>query len=46
MEYNVGDIVNKPHPCEVNWKITRLGVDFGLKCEGCGDLRSVERQKL
>ena len=41
MEYNVGDIVRtkKPHPCGSKlWKITRVGVDFGLKCEGCGDV--------
>ena len=34
MEYNVGDIVRtkKPHPCGSKlWKITRVGVDFGLR---------------
>ena len=48
MEYNVGDIVRtkKPHPCGSKlWKITRVGVDFGLKCEGCGHFILVERQK-
>ena len=48
MEYNVGDIVRtkKPHPCGSKlWKITRVGVDFGLNCEGCGLFILVERQK-
>lgn len=38
MEYNVGDIVRtkKTHPCGSKlWEITRVGVDFKLKCEGC-----------
>ncbi len=38
-EFNVGDIVRmkKPHPCgSSNWEITRTGMDFGLRCCGCG----------
>jgi hypothetical protein len=38
MEYQVGDIVRtkKVHPCGSKlWEITRIGVDFKLKCEGC-----------
>ena len=38
MEYNVGDIVKtkKQHPCGSKlWEITRIGVDFKLKCQGC-----------
>lgn len=38
MEYNIGDIVKtkKTHPCGNNqWEITRIGVDFKLKCQGC-----------
>ena len=38
MEYNVGDIVRtkKQHPCGSKfWEITRVGVDFKLKCQGC-----------
>ena len=48
MDYKVGDIVRtkKAHPCGSKlWKITRVGVDFGLKCEGCGHFILVERQK-
>ena len=35
MEYNIGDIVKtkKAHPCGSKfWEITRVGVDFKLKC--------------
>lgn len=35
IEYNIGDIVKtkKTHPCGSNqWQITRIGVDFKLKC--------------
>ena len=38
MEYNVGDVVQtkKQHPCGSKlWEITRVGVDFKLKCLGC-----------
>ena len=48
MEYNVGDIVKtkKKHPCGSNeWEITRVGVDFKLKCFGCAHVVILERQK-
>ena len=29
--------LKKPHPCgSRTWLIVRTGIDFGLKCEGCG----------
>lgn len=34
-----GDVVRlkKPHPCGANeWEVTRLGMDIGLRCAGCG----------
>lgn len=37
--FEVGEVVRlkKPHPCGHNrWLITRTGIDFGLKCLGCG----------
>ena len=46
--YEVGDVVimKKPHPCgSKEWKITRVGVDFKLECQGCGHVIMVERQK-
>jgi len=48
MEYNIGDIVRtkKPHPCGSKlWEITRIGVDFKLKCQGCGHVVVLERPK-
>ena len=38
-EFKVGDVVRmkKAHPCgSSNWEITRTGMDFGLRCCGCG----------
>jgi len=35
----IGDVVRlkKPHPCGANeWEVTRLGMDIGLACLGCG----------
>lgn len=48
MEYNIGDIVQtkKQHPCGSKlWEITRVGVDFKLKCLGCGHVIIADRQK-
>ena len=47
-EYQVGDIVEtkKSHPCgSKTWKITRVGVDFKLKCQGCEHVIMLEREK-
>lgn len=38
MEYKIGDIVTfkKTHPCgSKQWEITRIGIDFKFKCQGC-----------
>ena len=48
LEYNVGDIVRtkKQHPCGSKlWELTRVGVDFKLKCLGCGHVITLERPK-
>lgn len=48
MQYNIGDIVElkKQHPCgSKNWEITRVGVDYKLKCVGCGHIIILERPK-
>jgi len=48
MEYNIGDIVRtkKVHPCGSKlWKITRIGVDFKLECQGCGHVITAPRPK-
>ncbi|MBQ9267461.1 MAG: DUF951 domain-containing protein [Clostridia bacterium] len=48
MDYQIGDIVElkKQHPCGSKiWKITRVGVDFKLECQGCKHVIMVEREK-
>lgn len=48
MEYNIGDFVKtkKVHPCGINkWEITRIGVDFKLKCTGCEHVITMPREK-
>ena len=48
MNYDVGDIVRtkKQHPCGSKlWELVRVGVDFKLKCLGCGHVITLERQK-
>ena len=47
-EQKVGDIVEtrKQHPCgSKTWEITRVGVDFKLRCTNCGHVIMVEREK-
>lgn len=48
MDYNIGDIVKtkKQHPCgSKEWEVTRVGVDFKLKCIGCGHVVMLPREK-
>lgn len=48
MEFKVGDIVKtkKVHPCgSSKWKITRVGIDFKLKCLGCEHVIVMQREK-
>ena len=47
VQWTVGDIVTmkKPHACQENkWQITRVGMDFRLKCLGCGRYVMLTRQ--
>ena len=47
--YELGDIVKmkKPHPCGTNeWEIVRTGMDFRLKCLGCGLYVLIPRTKF
>ena len=47
MKYDVGDIVKtkKKHPCGSDlWEILGVGVNFKLKCMGCGHIILLERQ--
>lgn len=48
-ELDLEDIVRlrKPHPCgSYEWKVTRLGADIGLVCEGCGRRVMLPRRDL
>lgn len=39
MDIRVGDILTmkKKHPCgETRWEVLRIGMDFKLRCLGCG----------
>ncbi|MDD4112730.1 MAG: DUF951 domain-containing protein [Herbinix sp.] len=47
MDLNVGDTIKlkKPHPCgSSEWEILRAGMDFRLKCKGCGHQIMVTRK--
>ena len=47
--YDKGDIVmmKKAHPCGTNRsKITRVGADIKIECQGCGHIVMMTRQKF
>lgn len=47
MDIQLGDIIKlkKPHPCgSSEWEVIRVGMDFKLKCMGCGHLVMVSRK--
>lgn len=49
IKYEVGDVVRlkKAHPCGADtWEIYRTGIDFGLKCQGCGHRVMTPRVKF
>lgn len=48
MDVRVGDVLKmkKPHPCgSFEWKVLRSGMDFRLKCLGCGHELLIARSK-
>ncbi len=48
MDIRVGDKLKmkKPHPCgSFTWEVLRIGIDFRLKCEGCGHMVMTPRVK-
>ncbi len=48
MDVQVDDTLTmkKPHPCgSKQWKVLRIGMDFKLKCEGCGHEIMLPRAK-
>ena len=49
MNINVGDILTlkKKHPCGSDrWKVTRIGADFKIVCQGCGHELMLPRGKV
>ncbi len=49
MEIQVGDIVKlkKQHPCgNYLWEVLRVGIDFRLKCNGCGHQVMIPRKQV
>lgn len=49
MDIKVGDIVitKKPHPCGNNrFEVLRTGLDFKLRCCGCGHEIMIPRIKI
>ena len=48
MDIHVNDILKmkKPHPCgSQEWLVLRIGMDFKLRCQGCGHEVMVPRVK-
>lgn len=49
VKYHVGDVVKmrKPHPCGTDeWEVMRTGVDFRIRCTGCGRVVMLPRPKF
>lgn len=48
MDIRVGDVLElkKQHPCgSKEWNVLRVGMDFKLRCTGCGHEMMVPRSK-
>ena len=48
LNYEVGDIVKlkKTHPCgSSEWLVLRVGMDFKMRCQGCGHEVMLPRSK-
>ena len=49
MEFQIGDKITmkKPHPCGTNaWEVLRVGLDFRLRCTGCGHVVMLPRKTV
>ena len=49
MEFQIGDKIKmkKPHPCGTNaWEVLRVGLDFRLRCTGCGHVVMLPRKTV
>lgn len=48
MDIQVGDVLKmkKEHPCgSSEWEVLRTGIDFRLKCCGCGHMIMIPRKQ-
>ena len=48
MDIHVGDVLElkKEHPCgSRRWQVLRVGMDFRLRCAGCGHELMIPRSK-
>lgn len=48
MDVRVGDVLElkKQHPCGSRlWQVLRVGMDFKLRCQGCGHELMLPRSK-
>lgn len=48
-EIKLGDVLQmkKPHPCGSDkWQVLRVGMDFRLKCLGCGRMIMLARNDV
>ena len=48
MDIHVGDVLElkKEHPCgSQRWQVLRVGMDFRLRCAGCGHELMIPRSK-
>lgn len=49
MDLQIGDIIKlkKQHPCgSSEWEVLRVGMDFRLKCMGCGRQVMLPRKQV
>lgn len=49
MDIQIGDVVTlkKQHPCgSKDWEVLRVGMDFRLKCMGCGHQVMLQRKQV
>ena len=48
MDIHIGDKLKmkKAHPCGTfEWEVLRVGIDFRLKCTGCGHMIMIPRKQ-
>ncbi len=49
MDIKISDILElkKQHPCgSKEWTVLRVGMDFKMRCNGCGHIITIARNKI